>query len=140
MFNSLKYKLIRFMHGRYGNDKLNFALLCTYLVTWVLNIIIISNVISLVLDIISLLLLIIIVYRTMSRNVYKRQKENAAFLKYFGRLKQSCDLTINRYKDRHTHIYKKCPNCKAVLRLRKIKGEHTARCPKCNSKIEVKIK
>ena len=140
MFNSFRYKLMRFMNGRYGTDKLNNHLLILYFISWFFNVIIWSNIISLVLDIISLMLVMVILYRMLSRNIYKRQRENQAFIKYFGKYLPDYNLLYNKFKDRHTHIYKKCPQCKSVLRLKKIKGEHTARCPKCQNQIKVKVR
>lgn len=140
MYNSLKYKLMRFMSGRYGNDKLNNHLLGLYFIVWILNVIIWSDIVSLVLDLLQLFLMIVIVYRMFSRNIYKRQKENQSFIKTFGNILPDYNLLYSKFRDRHTHIYKKCPNCKSVLRLKKIEGEHTARCPKCSEQVKVKIR
>lgn len=140
MFNSLRYKLIQFMSGRYGSDTLNNYLFVLYFIVWVLNAIIWSNVISLILDIIQLSLILLIFYRMLSKNIYKRQKENNDFLRIFGKYLPDWKLIANMHRDRNTHVYKKCPNCKAVLRLKKIKGEHTARCPKCSSQVKVKVR
>ena len=35
--------------------------------------------------------------------------------------------------------YQKCPNCKRVLKLRKIKGTHTVKCPVCANHFNIKI-
>ncbi len=137
---TLKYKLMQFMSGRYGADKLNHCLLCLYLALWILNVFIFSQIISLVLDIAELSIIVIVILRMFSRNIYKRRKENETFVRLFGKYLPDINLLRNRIKDRHTHIYKKCPECKAVLRLRKIKGEHTAKCPRCGSKVNVKIR
>ncbi len=137
---SWRYKLISFMSGRYGNDKLNYTLFFTYIIVWLVNLFVFSSIASLVLDLVQLALMLIIIFRMFSRNIYKRQKENRTFIRIFGRFLPDTNLLKNRYRDRHTHIYKKCKNCKSVLRLKKIKGEHTAVCPKCSSRIKVKIR
>ena len=138
--NSWRYKLISFMSGRYGNDKLNSTLLFLYFAAWIANLLIGHSVTSLVLDIIQLSLLIIAVTRMFSRNIYRRRAENETFLRIFGRMLPDTNLLKNKIRDRHTHIYKKCPQCKSILRLKKISGEHTALCPKCHNRIKVKIK
>ena len=138
--NQLKNKLIRFMSGRYGTDKLNNFLLIVYLLLCVLNVIFFSSIISLIIDVLMLLCVILVIYRTFSRNIYKRRKENEVFLKIYNRYLPSVELIKNQWKDRKTHVYKKCPKCHSVLRLRKISGEHTARCPKCSERITVKFK
>ena len=40
-------------------------------------------------------------------------------------------LRKNKFRDRKTHVYRKCPHCKAQIRLPKVKGEHKCACPKC---------
>ena len=138
--NSWRYRLISFMSGRYGNDKLNNTLLCLYFVVWIINVFIPHNIVSLVLDITQLLLMIVIIWRMFSKNIYKRRKENERFIRVFGKLLPDFTLMKNKMRDRHTHIYKKCPRCKSVLRLRRISGEHTAVCPKCSNRFNVKVK
>ena len=54
------------------------------------------------------------------------------FLSFFKRKKA-------QFRDRKTHVYKKCPHCKATLRLPKKKGRHTVSCPKCRKRFETKI-
>ena len=71
----------------------------------------------------------------MSRNIPKRRAENARFVGFFK-------LRRNKWKDRKTHVYRKCPTCHAILRLPKIKGKekgkgkHTVCCPRCANKFE----
>ena len=131
---------MRFMSGRYGTDKLNNTILALYLITWIVNVFVFSSIASLVLDIVQLFLICIIILRMFSRNIYKRQRENQLFLKLFGKYLPDMQLIKNMYFDRHTHVYKRCKKCKSVLRLKKIKGEHTAVCPKCSNRIKIKIK
>ncbi len=138
--NSLKYKLMHFMSGRYGTDKLNNTMLVIYFILWILNLLVGSNTASLVLDILQLGIIILIVFRMMSKNIFKRRMENEKFLRIFGKILPDITLLKSKYRDRHTHIYKKCPSCKAVLRLKKIKGEHTALCPKCKGKVKVIVR
>ena len=129
-----------FMSGRYGNDKLNNILICLYFTAWVINVFIPDNIASLILDIIQLTLILVIFGRMLSRNIYKRRKENDIFLRVFGRFIPDTKLLKSKIRDRHTHIYKKCPDCKSVLRLKKIPGNHTAVCPRCKNKFNVKVK
>lgn len=140
LLQRMKYSLIRFMSGRYGTDKLNNFLLYVYLAVWILNILIRNLVFSLIFEIIMIANIIIIISRTLSKNIYKRQIENSKYIKAERKIKDFFKLQKSKWADRKTHAYKKCPQCKAVLRLRKISGEHTARCPKCNSAVKVKFK
>lgn len=137
--NSLKYKLMRFMSGRYGSDKLNYFLLGSYLFLWIINLIVFSQIASLIIDIIMLLLVVAILYRMFSKNIYKRRRENEIYLSVSSKVLPDFKLLKLRWQERKTHAYKKCPECKAVLRLRKLPGEHTAICPKCRAKVKVKF-
>ena len=47
------------------------------------------------------------------------------------------DYNKKKYKDRNTHMYKKCPKCKQKIRLPLKKGEHTVKCPNCGNRFDV---
>ena len=47
--------------------------------------------------------------------------------------------TYRQHKAARTHIYKKCPNCHAVLRLPRRKGKHTTVCPNCSKEFKVRV-
>ena len=138
MFNKLKNKLVRFMYGRYGNDNLNRALTVLYLIVIVISIFLpgIARTIALVA---ALALVICIFSRTFSKNVYKRSAENRRYLAASAKFKNFFTLRKSMWRDRKTHSYKKCPYCKAVLRLPKKRGEHRVDCPKCKREFKVKI-
>ncbi len=131
----LKEKLARFMSGRYGGDQLNSFILIVVAVLMVVNIFV--N--SLIMYVCYMVLWIWSLFRMMSRNLYKRRAENEKFLKLWNPIKNKLKLMKNKRRDRKTHVYKKCPKCKAVLRLPKQKGKHTVRCPKCSERFDVKI-
>ena len=128
-------KVIRFMYGRNGNDQLNRALFWVYFILLLANIIFKST----VLWILELLLVILYMFRFLSRNIYRRQKENRAFLKIWNKISGYFKLQRNKIRDRKTHVYRKCSHCRATLRLPKKKGKHTVRCPKCNQTFSVNI-
>lgn len=130
-----KEKLVRFMTGRYGNDQLNNFIMILVLVIIVVNIFVNSLIISFV----NLVLCVLSILRTMSRNIYKRRAENERFLRIWKSIKNKFKLIGNKRRDRKTHVYKKCPKCKTMLRLPKQKGKHTVRCPKCYEKFDIKI-
>ena len=128
-------KVIRFMYGRNGNDQLNRALFWVYFILLLANIIFKST----VLWILELLLVVLYMFRFLSRNIYRRQKENRAFLKAWNKVSGFFNLQKNKLRDRKTHVYRKCSHCRATLRLPKKKGKHTVRCPKCNQTFSVNI-
>ncbi len=127
------------MSGRYGGaDKLNYFLLGAYIFVCLLNAFIFNQAISLILDIIMLGIMFCVIFRMFSKNIYKRSRENQAFIKISKKILPDVKLLKSKWRDRKTHVYKKCPNCKAQLRLKRIPGEHTAKCPRCQSSFKVK--
>ncbi len=131
---NFRYKLIQFMSGRYGVDNLFYVLFLS------------AAVLSLVNCFLRLLWLQLVVYavitfalfRIMSRNIEARRRENQAFNRLNIKIKEKCNIRRQRKAD-YTHIYKKCPNCHAVLRLPRRKGKHTTVCPKCSKQFKVHV-
>ena len=128
-------KLAGFFYGRYGNDTLNRVLTGIYL-TWlivftIVDIFVSSIIFTLVGWCVTLALFLWVMFRMMSRNIYARRRENDKFCGFFK-------LRKNKFRDRKTHVYRKCKTCKAVLRLPKAKGKHFVVCPKCKSRFEVR--
>ena len=128
-------KLIRFMYGRNGNDKLNQALFWVYLGFFLINIFVKSK----ILWALELILVFLYLFRFLSRNIYRRQKENRAFLKLWNRVTGFFKMQKNKFRDRKTHVYRKCQHCRVNLRLPKKKGKHTVRCPHCNQTFQIRI-
>lgn len=134
--NGFKEKLARFMAGRYGTDALYTVILTVCIILAVVNLFVRSWVIWLAM----LLLAAWATFRAMSRNIYKRSKENQFILKIKNSVVFFFNTGIKRFKERKTHVYKKCPKCKAQLRLPRKKGKLKVRCPKCGHSFEIKIK
>ena len=128
-------KLARMMYGRYGNDNFNRFILVMACILAVVNVFEPNIVMSLL----PTVLIFWCTFRMFSRNIAARRRENSRYLKIIGPIKNKIKLLKNKFKDRKTHVYKKCPKCKAVLRLPKRKGEHTVACPKCGERFNVKI-
>ena len=112
----------RFMEGRYGNDKLNNALLGSALVLVILALFIRNPLLNLILHGISYALMFWSIFRTFSRNTYKRYQENRKFLKF-----------VDRFKDRD-HRYYDCPKCRQTVRVPRGKGKIAITCPRCREK------
>ena len=125
----------RFMAGRYGADRLYHFLLAICFILIVINLFIGSFVLSLL----ELAILGYATFRTLSKNIYKRQQENLRFLKLIEKPMKFLNLQKCKKRDRKTHVYRKCPSCKNNLRLPKQKGKHTVVCPCCKHRFDVKI-
>ena len=118
----LGYRFRNFMVGRYGTDKLNMAILCAGLAACLISAFFRHPQINLLLTAVSYGLMIWALFRSFSRNTYKRYQENRKFLQFFDRL-----------KDRD-HRYYDCPKCRQVVRVPRGKGKIAITCPKCREK------
>lgn len=128
-------KVQRFFYGRNGVDKLNRFIFFLYFVSFIVYLFVKHYTVLIV----SSILLIIYFYRMLSKKLYKRQKENEIYLKITSSIKRPFLRFFHRIRDRKTHVYKKCPNCKKILKLRKVKGSHTVKCPVCSNHFNIKI-
>jgi predicted RNA-binding Zn-ribbon protein involved in translation (DUF1610 family) len=126
-------RYIKFMKDRYGIDELYKFLLLICFVLIVINTFISNNIIRLF----EVLLIVIIFYRYMSKNIKLRKKENDKYLEIKDKIIKLFDYNKKKYKDRNTHMYKKCPKCKQKIRLPLKKGKHTVKCPNCGNKFDV---
>ncbi len=131
MFRRLHNSFRQFMYGRYGTDQLNLFLLCVAVALSLINSILTAvfrNSPVYIMGINPILYLSMLgvlgftVFRSLSRNIYARQKENRRFNQFWTRLKD--------HKNRYYH----CPNCKQLIRVPKGKGKINIRCPKCGEK------
>ena len=129
-------KLMRFLYGRNGADLLCRVCLWTGLTLSVVNMFLTSTVLSLVV----FTLMAYGCFRVFSRNLMARRRENAAFTAFFNGIGKWCKLQKNKWRDRKTHVYRKCPKCKNTLRLPKIKGSHRVCCPCCGERFGVDVK
>ena len=111
-----------FMAGRYGTDRLNMVILCAGLVASVLSVSVKVSPLNVVFWALSYGLMIWAIWRSLSRNTYKRYQENRKFLQIFDRL-----------KDRE-HRYFDCPKCRQMVRVPRGKGKIAITCPRCREK------
>ena len=128
------YKMQQSMIGRYGIDALYKALLVIYLILVVTGSALarVSRPVYTVLWVLSLAVLIYAIFRSFSRNIAARQRENARWLALTAPIRREGRLLRDKWAFRKTHVFKKCPGCKAVLRLPRKKGKHTVNCPHCH--------
>ena len=137
----LRNKIQRFFYGRYGGDTLGNVLLGVYIfiiLAYYIGSIFVPPtavktklILALLYYVLTIALFILIFSRMLSRNIAKRRGENERFCGFFR-------LRKNKFRDRKTHVYRKCPHCSAVLRLPRAKGKHNVVCPRCKHRFEVR--
>ena len=125
-------KLQNFMYGRYGLDDLGNFLFKVYLILFILNLFLKLY----VLTIIEFILVVVILYRFISKDIYKRSRENVLFRKIKKKLFKPFS-NIKRNINDKDHVYKKCHYCKTTLKLplpnkRGIKKVKCTNCKKIN--------
>lgn len=133
------HKISMFMQGRYGLDTMNKVLTALVFIIYIINFFVFNRTAHFVIFLINLAIIAFIIFRALSRNINKRSAENRAFLKVYEPAKNWVRFTIRRIKDRDNYRYRKCPACKAMLRVKNKKGTHTVRCPKCRYEFKTKI-
>ena len=111
-----------FMTGRYGSDKLNMFILGCGVAVCLISLLIPVAAVNLAATVISYGLMFWAIFRTLSRNTYRRYQENRRFL-----------MLWDRIRDRQ-HKYFDCPKCRQPVRVPRGKGKIAITCPKCREK------
>ena len=61
------------------------------------------------------------------------------FLSFFRRMSAPFRRLRVRWRDRKTHVFRKCPHCKKTLRLPRVPGDHFVNCPLCHTHFSVHV-
>ena len=92
------------------------------------------------LAVISFFVVLYAMYRPFSKNIWKRERENREYNVILKKIKNWILLNYRRIRYVKTAVFVKCPNCKAVIRFPRKKGEHMAKCPRCSEKFKVNVR
>lgn len=129
----MKEKLSQWMAGRYIGDALNQFITGFAIVLILLNIFVFK---SQVLSGLSLVLAFYAFYRSLSRDIDKRSRENAAFLRKTLGLRKAVTRYRRRIFGEGGYRYFPCTSCGKELRVPKGKGKVKVRCPHCKHEME----
>ena len=148
-----KEKLYRFFYGRYGTDQLYKFCLILLMLLLVASLVLqftlpeglASAIVSLSISVLTYALMFWMIFRSMSRNIYKRRRENERYLKISGAAKRffignTSRKTRSANRDDQYYIFRDCTRCKATLRLPRKKGKHSVKCPRCSHSFYVRSK
>lgn len=133
-WNKLRAKLSQWMMGRYGMDQLGVILMAIGLIVYFINLF----TPSLLLSAITLILYGIVIYRMLSRDRARRARENQKVMGFYYRIKTKTRQAFLRLKNRKEYKYFKCPQCHAILRLKRGAGEVHVTCGKCKHQFDKK--
>lgn len=132
--NKIRAAFSRFMSGRYGTDQLNMTMLWTALIMSIIGSIAKVGLITLMAD----ALLLLMFFRMLSKDRYKRQHENQMYLQKTYKITQSVTEWANRMKNSKKYRYFTCPKCKKRLRVPRGVGSITITCKGCGNKFDKK--
>ena len=140
-FQKIGYAMARFMYGRNGVDQLNRALAIGYLILVfggsLLAGILKSEIVATVFTVLENALMILLIFRMLSKNLYKRRAENQKWVNWWWRVKNRNSGARARHADKE-HKYFTCKQCKAICRVPVGKGKIIITCPKCGAQIQAK--
>ncbi len=123
-------KLQQFMVGRYGSDRFTlFLLIVSIIFTFLGNFRPMRF-----MYFIGLAFMGYALFRALSKNYEKRRKELNWYFRWSEKPRAEIKLLGNKIRDRKTHKYFKCKECKTVMRVPKDRGKIEITCPKCRAK------
>ena len=134
-------KVRRFLYGRYGFDRFGGFLFILSMVFWAISLLLRFTPFRKVYFVFWLLNTLIYVYaifRILSRNTYRRQRENERYLRIREKVVPRAQK-FKREKMDADYFFKVCPHCGTRLRLRRVRGKHNTRCPKCGTRFTVRV-
>ena len=124
----MRERIQRFMMGRYGFDQLSRALIGAALALSLLTILTRWR----LLDFLSTALLLLCVYRALSRQILRRQGENLRFIQWWGQVRNNLSGLQTRMADQKIHRYFQCPHCGQKVRVPRGRGKICITCPSCH--------
>ena len=136
MFYRLRNSLMRFMAGRYGTDKLNNVLFWSYMALWVVQMFFHRGIVGWVLSTLGTVIAVVLIWRTLSRNIPRRQAENERFIRVWTPIAAWFRRQFTRIRDIRRWRYRTCPYCSARLRLPIRHGRRTVTCSRCHSQFK----
>lgn len=127
-------RIAQFFYGRNGFDQFSRFLAWITLAFLLLSMIFnrfISAAVGSVFWTVGIVIMVYYFFRTLSRNIYKRQLENQRYLAFTGRIRSWFSIQRDKIKYRKDYSFFSCPSCRTVLRVPKGKGKIKIRCQKC---------
>lgn len=127
------------MYGRNGYDAFSMFLLAAALVLLILSRLFYkAPFLSILLQLGSWFALGYCIWRVLSRNTYKRQRENARYYEKQQAVARWFRSLKDRWQQRKEYKFFRCPSCHALLRVPRGKGKLLLTCRKCGNRFERK--
>ena len=128
----MRQRLAQFMAGRNGNDQLNVFLLVIDIILVLIGTIA-GGKARAIIYILVLVLLVLIYFRMLSRNLYRRREENGKFMRVKYKVSAWLRVRRERWVQRKDYKFFTCPSCHTTLRVPRGHGKIKIVCRKCGS-------
>lgn len=128
--------IARIMAGRNGPDHLNRFLSVVFLILSVGSMFVRNPRLASVLYTLSMALFFYVMFRMLSRNIYRRQQENGAYLRERYKITSWWNGMRDRWAQRKDYKFFKCPSCRTRLRVPRGKGKLNIVCRKCGTSFQ----
>lgn len=125
----MREKLIRFMYGRYGMDKLSKHLIYGAIIVSLVSIFLPFEILYLI----TLAMMVWGYYRIFSKDHAKRYREAAVYEHFLAKIKKGPNQLKYEMEQRKDYRIFKCPSCKQRMRIPKGRGMVEIRCRKCSA-------
>ncbi len=133
------------MYGRYGFDQFGRFLFGLGIFFWAVCFLLrfalafkAMYIIYRVCSVLNTAVYVYAVFRILSRNTYKRSLENEKYLRIRNKVVPVLEKKTENLRNKE-YIFKRCPKCGAKLRLKRIRGKHTTKCPQCGERFNVRV-
>ena len=133
-FDKIRSSFSSFMAGRYGADQLGMTMLWTALIMSIVGSFSGLGLLTLMAD----ALLILMFFRMLSKDRYRRQHENQTYLQKTYAVRRAVTEWFNRVKNAKKYRYFTCPQCKKRLRVPRGVGNITITCKGCGNRFDKK--
>ncbi|MBQ9001619.1 MAG: hypothetical protein IJ087_07185 [Eggerthellaceae bacterium] len=125
--SGFKTRLTAWMQGRYGTDELNSMMFWIAVALWLMGLLFNFGAFA----VLSSALLVVVLWRTFSRDVGRRSSENERYQQAVAEPRRNASQALARFRNRKTTLYFRCEGCKAWLSVPRGKGSLRVVCPNC---------
>lgn len=131
---NLKYYFKNLMKDRNGVDGLFYLFFVLYLLLSGFNFMYHSVLIYRI----NLLLLVLAVFRLISKNKVQRKKENDVFIRFLSFFLPKSSAMKRKIMESQTHAYHECQYCGTTLRFPRKRGKFNVTCPVCKHRLTIR--
>lgn len=131
----MRDRIAKFMAGRNGNDRLNLFLIVIGIIFIILGVVFRDSA-GLLFNTLTLVIIVLVYFRMFSKNLSKRQTENAKYMEIRYEFISKFRLLREKWVQRNEYKFFRCPSCRTALRVPRGRGKIMIVCKKCGTRFE----